>query len=303
MKPKLKWLYYLSKLNGLTSFEINSQHEIVEKTKRSFYHFLIFGFFIQGLTILAYRTLYQFFSRVHYDEVRILVLKAEHTVQLFKTFMIFFSNLFYHNDITKLINEIILFKKVIVNIAPSQAFFDDILVSQYIVRSVAFLVQVVIMSSSFLLLIYDAKNIAINLSLTVTIYNHFISLIVSSIFFYGGLVTSSRLLRILNNHFEFCVSSTINKNVDGSSILTESAIFNLEQFRIFFKIFGSITDKLFRIYGLQILITLVASAAFTLSSVRNILFKKTIYWKTKFLSYTTYSKPCINNQILLKISK
>lgn len=286
MKPNVKVLYYLSKINGLIPFQLNVQQEIVEKTKRSFYHFLVFGAIIQGLSICAYITLYRFFSSFNGNKLRVLVVKWELGVQVFKYFMIFFLTLWHHNDIIKLINESISFKNIITNItppAPLHDFFDDISISQYIGRSVVFFVQVLMNLSSFMIFIYDPSNILVNLSWTINIYNHFCASIVSSIFFYGGFVISSRFVRILNNHFDYCVSSTRNgQNVDGSSMSTESAIFHLEQFGIFFAKFGSITNKLFHIYGFQILLTLVSSTAFTLSSVRKFAkLKKIVFFYSK----------------------
>lgn len=271
MKSNVKVLYYVLKINGLAPFQLNAHRQIVEHTQSSFYYFVIFGAAFQLLSILAFRTLYVFLSELNNTNVRMvrtLVIKGELVVQLWKSFLIFFCNLLYRNDIINLINASILFQKTVGNTAHGPTLFDDILVSQYTGRLIAFLVQIAIIVSNFLLFIFDEFNIGVNLSWTVTIYNHFIALIVSSVFFYGGLVTSSRFLRILNNHLEFCVPTIRSeKNIAGASV-TECATFHLDQFGIFFGRFSAIMNKLFHIYGFQILLTLTASSAFTLSSVR-----------------------------------
>lgn len=300
----MKVLYYALKINGLAPFQINSQQGIVKNTKRSFYYYFIFGAVMQVLTIFAYRNLYLFFSHFEDSNIQTLVIRAEISVQLFKSILVFFFNLLYHNDLTDLINASILFKQIITNITPHQTLFDDILIRQYTVRSVAFVVELFIMLCSFMVIIFDPNKVLNNLSWTVTLYNHFNALLVSSIFFYGGLVTSSRFLRMANNHLEFCIYSIRNrKNADSSSVSNESAMYHLDQFGIFFGKFSSITNKFFHIYGFQILLALLASATYSLTSVREFnltkrrFFKKANILKFYYIFDAMYKQPLLNVSI------
>ncbi|XP_037040288.1 uncharacterized protein LOC119077212 [Bradysia coprophila] len=197
--------------------------------------------------------------------MRVVVVKMEIGAQVFKTLMIFALNVLYHKDIIQLINDSISFKDVT---ATSQSFFDDTLTSQYTIRFVSFFVQFIIMSATFVISVYQPDNDVNNVIWFVAMYNNFNVAIVSSTFVYGGLVTCARFLRILNNNFEICVSSMKNgQNVDGTAISINTAIFDLERFGIFFGKFTSITNKLYHIYGIHILIALAVSTAFTLSEL------------------------------------
>lgn len=260
----------MSKITGLISFQINKRKEFVEETKKSFYYFVIAGAFIQGLSILASCHLYfSLQSSFHNESVRVLVLQWELVFLLFKSLISYSFSLLYHNDTIKLINELISFKKILTKVSPPlQVFFDDILMRQYVVRFVAFVVQAVISLSSLISFDHKMTELGDNLSWTVTIFNHLSGLIVPSMFFYGGLIISSRFLRISNDNLEFFVLSARNGNsIDGTLASTEAAILHLDQFRLFFRKFSVITDQVFHIYGFQILLTLISSAGYTLSSV------------------------------------
>lgn len=270
MKSSIKLIYRISQINGLISFQINKDRGFVEETKKSFCHFVIFGAFIQTLSFLASHHLYLSLQSTLYNEsVRVFVIKWELSFLFFKSLISFASNLMYHKDTVALINEMILFEKVLEQSSPPlRTFCDYILVKQYVVRCVAFIIQASISLSSFLFFEYKISDLGDNLSWTVTIFNHVTALILTSTFFYGGLIINSRFLRILNDNLELYISSTRNGKIVDPVASIQEAIFQLDQFSIFFKKFSSLTDKLFHIYGLQILLALMASAGFTLSSVR-----------------------------------
>lgn len=268
MKPHIKLIYCISKISGLISFQINKQSGLVEETQSSFSYFVIFGAFIQALTLYAFHHLYFGFLSTFYNEgIRVLVLRWELVLILFKSLTSYSLNLFYHNDTVRLINQMISFGKVLKNVSDRQNFIDDILMRQYIVRYIAFIIQAVISLSSFMFLEYKLSEFRDNLSWTVTVFNHISSLIVPSMSFYGGLIITSRFLRILNDNLEILISTNERNVVDGSTVSSDSTIFHLDQFGIFFRKFSSITDKLFHIYQFQILLTLIVSSGFTLSSV------------------------------------
>lgn len=270
MKPNIRLIYYISKLSGLTSFQIDSQRKIVKKTKKSFYYFVIFGAVIQGLTVFALpHIIFSLQSLYPKESVRLLVLTLEFVFIIIKSTISYSLNLFYNNDIIRLINESMLFKKQLTKVSPVLDFFDHILIREYNVRCIAFLIQVLIILTTLVFFESGVSYVLLNLSWTVTICNHLIQLIVSTVFFYGGLMISSRFLRISNHRFELYILSARNgENIDGTVMSTEIAIFHVEQFGIFFEKFSIFTDKLFHIFGFQILLSIIASAEFTLSSVR-----------------------------------
>lgn len=289
VKPNIKLMYYISKMSGLISFQINKRSGFVEETKQSFFYFVIFGAFIQGLSILAFHHLYFGLQSSFYNEsVRVLVMKWELVFLLFKSLTSYCLGLFYHNDTIELINEFISFEKTLTKVSPlHQDFFDNILMRQYIVRCVAFIVQAVISLSSFIFFDYEMSKLGDNLGWTVTIFNHLSALIIPSMFFYGGLILSSRFLRILNDNLEAYISSTTRnvQCIDDCTVTstTEAATLHLDQFRLFFRKFCIITDKVFYIYGFQIMLTLMVSAGFTLSSVRVFTNKRLWLIKLKML--------------------
>ncbi len=270
MKVSVKALYYLLKITGLAPFQFNSQRNIVEKTIGSFCHFLIFGALIHGLTIFVSTDFIAYLNRYSNKNVRLTVIKGEVGAKGLIEFMIFVVNVVHHNALIKLINESLAFQKMITRTSHpiNHTFFDDTLISQYTVRCLALVVQVIVICGSFLVFIYEPGHVTHNLYWIVHIYNHFNELILSSIYIYGGFVTSSRFMRTVNNNFELDILSTRRgNNIDGTPITNESVIFQLVQFEIFFGKFASISNELFRIFGFQILLTLTASAGFTLSSV------------------------------------
>ncbi|XP_037039383.1 uncharacterized protein LOC119076623 [Bradysia coprophila] len=236
--------------------------------------------------------------------MRVVVVKMEICAQAFKTLMIFALNVLYHKDIIHLINESISFKDVT---ATSQSFFDDTLTSQYMIRLVYFFVQFLLMSTLFLVSVYSPDDNVHNVIWFVAMYNNFNVGIVSSTFVYGGLVTCSRFLRILNNNFDICVSSTKNgQNVDGTAIATDTAIFDLERLGIFFDKFTSITDTLYRIFGFHTMIVLAVASAFTFSELFNVfdlLYRQTILKQTQPFKETIHNMVDMISGIAVNVSE
>lgn len=100
----------------------------------------------------------------------------------------------------------------------------------------------------------------------ISTYCHFNALIVSSIFFYGGLVVCSRFFRMLNASLEQFLSCVRNRrcNKNGKDISHEEAIFHIEQYGFLYKKTSILSTTFFQIFGF---VSLVSSSELTLTSV------------------------------------
>ncbi len=259
MKPNLQLIYYITKSIGLTSFEINQQKGCVEKTSKSFAYFVICGACTQVLSLWAFFYLYYSLQANYITEtVRLFVFKCEIVTIHVKSLMSSSFNLWYHNDVIKLINEIISLKNILTKVYPHEDFFDDIFTRLFTIRCVLLMVQTSISLSSFLFFEYTMNELGVNLGWTIFTFNHVSNLILPSMFFYAGLIVNSRFLRIVNGSLE-------SMTRDGK--ISDKTAFQLDQFGIFFEKSGMIADRVFHIFGHQILLTLISSSGFALSSV------------------------------------
>lgn len=271
MKPSIKVIYYITKVNGLIPFEINLQKSIAQKTKISFCYFLLFGAFIQGFSVISLHYIYLSLQSLPYEGARLFVIKGELAFAVLKSLISYTFTLLYHNDFVILIKKAISFRKLLAEVTPFEDFYDKTLIREYNTRCVALFIQVVILLSALFFLEYNANNLVVNLSWTQTIYSNIRWLIISTIFIYGGLTISSRFLRLLNNRLESFILSYFNgQDLDRSVSLPEIAGLHLEQFGIFFRKFSTFTNKLLHIFGFQIMLTIFASAESILTTVKKL---------------------------------
>lgn len=266
MKLNGKWIYFIARAFGLIPFKIDKG--LAQKTTKSFASFIACGVCFQGLMFGALCHLFFTIESVFPNEaVRLLVIKWELVSLFMKSLISFFFNLWHHNTTIRFVNNIISFKNALMNVYPREDFFDDMFIGQYRVRCVLFIVQVMISLSAIMFLEYKITEIGANLSWMIYSFNHISGLLLPSLFFYVGLIVNCRCLRILNDNFESFVSSVRNgTNFDLAAM--DTAALQLNQFEIFSRQFGIMTDQLFHIYGVQILLTLISSSGFALSSVR-----------------------------------
>lgn len=269
MKPKIRLMFYISKINGLAPFQIHSQRQNVKKTTGSFLYSLIFGSILQVISVMsAYSIFYSFVLGYRY--VVLFVSVGEISFTLARSTVIYLMHMYYHNDIIRLINQSIVMKNILSELRPSEEFFDEILMRQHNARFVTLIVQVLSFVSATTIFDNDYSDDYLSqVMLFLIMYNNAYSSIVSGFFFYGGLMLCTRFFRMLNDCLELMFLSLRNRKIEGTGISLEGTTFHLEQFGILFTKFSSLTNELFKVFGLQILVSLISSAGLTLSSVRN----------------------------------
>lgn len=267
MKVNINRIYFLSRTFGLLPFRINKQNGFVEKTQKSFATFIAFGVILQGLSFWALWHLYFIIDSIFPNEtVRVYVIKWELVFVFIKSLISFAFNLMHHNTAIRLINNGITFKSVLIGVYRAD-FSDDIFVRQYRVRFILFVVQTSISLSTVMFLEYKVTEIYTSLSWMIYTFNHISGLLLPSLFVYMGLIVNSRFLRILNDNFALLVTSMLRNSKNSGWVSKDTNSLQVVQIGIFFRQVGTVADQIFYIYGVQILLTLISSSLFALSSV------------------------------------
>lgn len=203
-KDSINFFYKFAKINGLAPFFYSTNPINVSNTRFSSIHSFIFGlllavcFLVQGILYISseynssYSTNLQKFVTILTLSFGIIIVICVYIIQFTK-----------RKSIVSVINEYISLWNLITLRYSKQNFFNSKFHKLYDLRKILLIIQVlfiVIVNGSYLPQIIWIFPPIYKLAWIIMIYSHVIISILSSFFYYGGIMTISHFYQILNDH-------------------------------------------------------------------------------------------------------
>lgn len=266
----MQFLYHFSKVNGLVPFHVDFDKKRAFACTNSVLYSIAFTFiFSTYLTYYVY-ILSVLVIDINEDLVVRLVLVVDMVTALVKAVLVYVLQLVRRHELIKSINSFIkicewIFEPEINQKLRFSAFFNRKLTNSCWIKCISFGFQI-----TLLLIAYSFSDYNISLNHTIQngiiiFYTNTTNIVVTSLFYCGGMLFSARFYQILDEKIER-LSKSIDENHNDDLART------VDQISCLYEHITVFTSSISRIYAFQLIVSLIAIIVWILASVRNQVF-------------------------------
>lgn len=254
----LKYTIIFLTLNGFSPFAYDKNVNLVRTTKKLFIYSLVVSIFLAIFIVLGSLYSEYYYYHKYIDEfVVLLIVIFEYLFGAVKAVVFIALNLFYHNEIEKLINKAIKINKLVTKCTAPTSMFNQRI--RKIIKIKIFLV--------FLQIIVTAMTLVPQKTFSwfILSYPQILILLTTSIYIFGGMILTLNCIAWINVKLKFIEKNIKIKNKKFTAI---EWCEDIDRVSILLSKINKFAMSFNGLYGTYLTLTLIGSMALILCSVK-----------------------------------